>query len=272
MLYWDGAVTLPSWILSRLRILGAVASGAATLLYAATWTYYTQRDAPESLLGITYQYDGWTQALLVERVDPGSPAAGAGLEPGDLIVAVNGQPLTDPNPFFNSVTRGRPGDRVRLTVARQGAAPAVLDVGLAQRPATERPGTDRLALVLSIAVTAVFVSAIARVLPRLTADAAIPAGIAAGTVFGLVLFRTGGAVATRVTRRIDRAFFRSAYDARLILDELAQRAPMAMSRTELASLLEEEARGALSRPFSYRSSTRPSGRGVQPLIVERTPQ
>jgi len=102
-----------------------------------------------------------------------------------------------------------------------------------------------LALLLSIAVTAIFVSAIARVLPRLTADAAIPAGIAAGTVFGLVLFRTGGAVATRVTRRIDRAFFRSAYDARLILEELAQRAPMAMSRNELASLLETEVRDAL---------------------------
>ena len=71
-------------------------------------------------------------------------------------------------------------------------------------------------------------------------------GLPPGTVFGLVLFRTGGAVATRVTRRIDRAFFRSAYDARLILEELAERAPrMAMSRNELASLLEEEVRDAL---------------------------
>ena len=497
MLYWEAAVALSGGILSRLRVFGAVVFGAATLLYAATWTYYTQHDAPESLLGITYQYDGWKQTLLVERVDPGSPAAGAGLESGDLIVAVNGQPLTNPNPFFDIVTRGRPGDHVRLSVARRGGAPAVLDVALAQRPAAERPGAaerlalyplrlyplpfvlvglavlalrvhdanawllalsfaslasgatdviertvspslrnvtlayallfsgmgpaffyallarfpvrsplDRrlpwvrpallvfasvifiplattvlvsgsvwpavramtvpvirlldvvvvaysfgaiglglvslflncrsqveagarrkarlaawsftigfvpvvllnaaavilrkgvfdlpfwfwapcallmmlmpvlfgyavvrhrvlefsvlvrrsaryllvhrgfvlLALLLSIAVTAIFVSAIARVLPRLTADAAIPAGIAAGTVFGLVLFRTGGAVATRVTRRIDRAFFRSAYDARLILEELAQRAAMAMSRNELASLLEEEVRDAL---------------------------
>ena len=102
--------------------------------------YYTQQDAPKSLLGITYKDHGWKQTLLVERVDPGSPAAGAGLESGDLIVAVNGQPLTDPNPFFYVVTRGRPGDHVRLTVARRGGAPAVLDAALAQRPAAERPG------------------------------------------------------------------------------------------------------------------------------------
>ena len=67
-----------------------------------------------------------------------------------------------------------------------------------------------IAVALSVAVTALFVTALARVLPRLT-DAALPAGVAVGTVFGLVLFRTGGAVTSSVTRRIDRAFFRSAY-------------------------------------------------------------
>ena len=102
MLDWEAAVALSGGILSRLRVVGAVVFGAATLLYAATWTYYTQQDAPESLLGITYQYDGWKQTLLVERVDPGSPAAGAGLESGDLIVAVNGQPLTNPIPSSTS--------------------------------------------------------------------------------------------------------------------------------------------------------------------------
>jgi sigma-B regulation protein RsbU (phosphoserine phosphatase) len=101
-----------------------------------------------------------------------------------------------------------------------------------------------MALALSLAVTALFVGAIARVLPRLT-DAAVPAGIAAGTVFGLVLFRTGGAVASRVTRRIDQAFFRSAYDARQILEELAQQAAVVSGREELAALLDRPLQEAL---------------------------
>lgn len=101
-----------------------------------------------------------------------------------------------------------------------------------------------LAFVLSLAVTALFVTAIARVLPRLT-DAALPAGIAVGTVFGLVLFRTGGAVASRVTRRIDRAFFRSAYDARLVLEELARKAAVVSGRDELAALMDRQLQEAL---------------------------
>ena len=44
MLDWEAAVALSGGILSRLRVLGAVVFGAATLLYAATWTYYTQHD------------------------------------------------------------------------------------------------------------------------------------------------------------------------------------------------------------------------------------
>jgi sigma-B regulation protein RsbU (phosphoserine phosphatase) len=101
-----------------------------------------------------------------------------------------------------------------------------------------------LALALSVAVTAVFVAAISRVLPRLT-DAAVPAGISAGTIFGLALFLTGGALSTRVTRRIDRAFFRSAYDARQILEDLARQTALAQDRDELAALLDGQFRQAL---------------------------
>jgi sigma-B regulation protein RsbU (phosphoserine phosphatase) len=105
-------------------------------------------------------------------------------------------------------------------------------------------GFALIAFALSIAVTALFVLVIARVLPRLT-DAALPAGIAVGTVFGLVLLRTGGAVASRVTRRIDRAFFRSAYDARQILEELAQQAAVVSDRDELAALMDRQLQEAL---------------------------
>ena len=105
-------------------------------------------------------------------------------------------------------------------------------------------GFALITVALSIGVTALFAMYGARLLPRLT-DAAVPVGIAAGAVFGLVIVRTGGAVARRVTQRIDRAFFREAYDARRVLEHLTQRARDATSRPELASLLDAEIANAL---------------------------
>ena len=49
----------------------------------------------------------------------------------------------------------------------------------------------------------------------------------------------------RINKRIDRAFFRSAYDARLILENLGEKTRTATTRQELAALLEEEIRQAL---------------------------
>lgn len=47
------------------------------------------------------------------------------------------------------------------------------------------------------------------------------------------------------TKRIDRAFFRSAYDARLILENLAEKTRTATTRYALATLLQEEIKQAL---------------------------
>ena len=140
-------------------------------------------------------------------------------------------------------------------------------------------GFALLAVVLSIAVTALFVTIIARVLPRLT-DAALPAGIAVGTIFGLVLFRTGGAVASRVARRIDRAFFRGAYDARQILEDLAQQAAVVTDRDELAALMDRQLVQALhplrlaiylrDRSGALRAFSGPGGE-VPALLEEPSP-
>jgi len=61
---------------------------------------------------------------------------------------------------------------------------------------------------------------------------------------GLVLW-LGIVVGGRVNKRIDQAFFRSAYDARLILENLAEKTRTAATRQELATLLEEEIHQAL---------------------------
>ena len=66
-----------------------------------------------------------------------------------------------------------------------------------------------------------------------------------GTAFGSLLFWTGTRVHKRVGERIDQAFFRSAYDARMILEDLAEKTRTATDREELATLLDYHLNQAL---------------------------
>ena len=71
------------------------------------------------------------------------------------------------------------------------------------------------------------------------------AGIALGAGFGTALVWAGKQVQKRMRERIDRAFFRGAYDARQILQDLAEKARRATSREDLAALLEHHVTSAL---------------------------
>lgn len=63
---------------------------------------------------VDLQYEG--EGAKVNSVEPGSPAAGAGIKPGDVITAVNGV-LTYSTPELLSLIRSyAPGDTVTLTV------------------------------------------------------------------------------------------------------------------------------------------------------------
>jgi sigma-B regulation protein RsbU (phosphoserine phosphatase) len=68
---------------------------------------------------------------------------------------------------------------------------------------------------------------------------------ALGAVFGTALLWGGSRVHTRVSGRIDRAFFRSAYDARVILENLAESSRTAANREALAQLLLNQLQAAL---------------------------
>jgi serine protease Do len=54
----------------------------------------------------------------VEEVLPGSPAAKAGMRPDDLIVYVDGEPVTSIAGFRDQMSRTRPGQTVKLEVRR----------------------------------------------------------------------------------------------------------------------------------------------------------
>ncbi len=70
-------------------------------------------------------------------------------------------------------------------------------------------------------------------------------GMALSAVFGIALVWIAAPMVRRGTERIDRAFFRSAYDARIILQDLAKETRTVSDRHELARLLENHLREAL---------------------------
>jgi serine protease Do len=73
----------------------------------------------------------------VTAVEPGGPAARAGLRLGDRILAVDGEPVTSALGLIRAVADIHPGRSARLTVARRGRSlSAVVVVGL--RPSTEQ--------------------------------------------------------------------------------------------------------------------------------------
>lgn len=94
---------------------------------------------------------------LIALVEPGSPADKAGLQPGDVVLAYNGQPLEDANKLPRLVAATKPGQSATLRIWRDGkaedvkftAAELVADAKPA-KPAAEKPTKpNRLGLVVS---------------------------------------------------------------------------------------------------------------------------
>jgi putative serine protease PepD len=63
---------------------------------------------------IDFNYEG--RGARVERVTPGGPADGAGLEDGDVIVEVNGESVEDAVSLITSIRKNLPGDEITLTL------------------------------------------------------------------------------------------------------------------------------------------------------------
>jgi serine protease Do len=62
---------------------------------------------------------------VVTQVDPNTPGGKAGLKTGDVIAALNGQPVTDAGELQMQVGQKRPGDTIKLEVERDGKSISV---------------------------------------------------------------------------------------------------------------------------------------------------
>lgn len=95
-----------------------------------------------------------TRGALVAGVDPDGPAAGSGLQAGDVITRVNGSPLQATNDLIRRVLASPIGATLRLSVIRDGRA-RTIQVQTGQRPSASEetrpsrtPQPDRFGMVL----------------------------------------------------------------------------------------------------------------------------
>jgi S1-C subfamily serine protease len=92
-------------------------------------------DQPRGLLGIyIYEDDTNPGGAKIEKVKDGSPAAKAGLKPGDIVLAFNGAKVDTSAALAKRLAKVHAGDEVKLNVSRDGWAK---DVALTAVPRPE---------------------------------------------------------------------------------------------------------------------------------------
>jgi hypothetical protein len=132
-----------AWSRRRLRVallVALVALLVAATTYGVTSAFTaTNSQSPaaargtEAWLGVDLA-NAPVRGALVASVVPGSPAAAAGIRPGDLITQLDTEPIVTPAIFVSAISGLRPGDTVVIQVQR-GASQYTVQVALAGRPA-----------------------------------------------------------------------------------------------------------------------------------------
>jgi serine protease Do len=84
---------------------------------------------------------------LIASVEPGSPADKAGLKPGDVVIAFNGEKIDDPNKLPRLVAATKPGQSATLRIWRNGKAEEVKFTAaeLVAESKTPKPQPDKQA-------------------------------------------------------------------------------------------------------------------------------
>jgi serine protease Do len=82
-------------------------------------------------LAKSFGYQG--KGVLIQDLEPGGPAAKAGVKPGDIVIERDGKSVEDASTFRNAIAQTPPGAKVALRVFREGKAVA-LSVKLGELP------------------------------------------------------------------------------------------------------------------------------------------
>ena len=86
-------------------------------------------------LGVTPSLTtGGRDGALIQEVAPDSPAAKAGIQPGDLVVSVDGQAVENYSEMIAAIRAHKPGDKITLGVVR-GGNETTITATLTERPA-----------------------------------------------------------------------------------------------------------------------------------------
>jgi putative serine protease PepD len=93
------------------------------------------RTVKHPYLGVSVGTPAAGAGARIGTVRAGSPAESAGLKSGDVIVGVDGVTITDPDQLTGLVSEHQPGDKLTLTVKRDGTTKTI-EVTLGTRPAT----------------------------------------------------------------------------------------------------------------------------------------
>ena len=96
-------------------------------------------ESPRYWVGLSVEPDA--QGLVVERVAPGSPAAKAGIKPGDVMVRAGGKPLKKVADLIAAVQKAKETD-LALEVLHGGKTQKIT-VKPAKRPAEGKEGVSR---------------------------------------------------------------------------------------------------------------------------------
>ncbi|MCE5266999.1 MAG: YidC/Oxa1 family insertase periplasmic-domain containing protein [Planctomycetaceae bacterium] len=107
--------------------------GAALARVELSSDRYRDIDNRSGYLGSLVLRDNGKTGGLVQVVGPGTPAAKAGLKPGDLLKAVGNHPISNDESVDNALKGTKPGRTIQLTIVRAGKE-MPLTVSLRRRP------------------------------------------------------------------------------------------------------------------------------------------
>jgi serine protease Do len=89
-------------------------------------------DAMSKALGLSTE-----GGALVAAVEPNTPAANAGVQPGDVISTVNGRSIKDPSALAMTIAGIKPGDQAKLGIMRDGKQQTV-EARVAELPSEQQ--------------------------------------------------------------------------------------------------------------------------------------